>query len=226
MLFSKSDVGRGSAYRVLLPKMVFAVALVILALEISTATGRRISEDQSVIIGTWTDACPCKVPCPCWRTGRSNVARCVNPQVFEIKTGDFKNVDLGGTTFVILNLPAFDFGAPSARVAYVDRNVDPLKVSALQIVIQRSIGNVQLVRSNNVLVKSTRHRQDVNIPGVIAYTIVLPRDNQLSRQVRDHLYPWLSNGKQGIAYQVVYRDGDGVVEYSGTNAMFARFRMK
>ena len=68
--------------------------------------------------GVWSDACPCKIPCPCWKTQTANVVRCVNPQVFHITKGHFGSHDLSGVTFVLVGLPNRNYGPPDFYRAY------------------------------------------------------------------------------------------------------------
>jgi Protein of unknown function (DUF1326) len=79
-------------------------------------------DELHTISGEWSDACPCGIPCHCWKHGISSARRCVNFHVFRVESGLFKGVDLTGTVFVLLNVPRTPGEAPSANTLIVDAN--------------------------------------------------------------------------------------------------------
>lgn len=177
------------------------------------------------IEGVWSDVCPCSIPCSCWHTHRSNAPRCLNFHVFKVIHGMYGGTDLSGATFVLLNLPASAFQAPSPRTLFIDQGLSEQKAIAIEGLIGKYFGPTHTRRAP-IDFREHSSRQEVTIPGILSFGISLDSSLDLSDQVSEDLYPWLFNPKQGIAYHVSYLPlGQEPIRYSGTNAISASFRI-
>src|SRR5260370_11785389 len=79
-----------------------------------------LSELPDGISGSWSDACPCSTPCPCWRTGKANVPHCLNVQVYQPDTSNFS----GRKPAFVLIGNSEGYRAPSQYVLYVDDSAE------------------------------------------------------------------------------------------------------
>src|SRR2546422_1839079 len=103
--------------RVLL-RMV-SVSVFTLALPTLSITDQHKNFRSQYVWGTWSDACPCGIPCPCWEKKQSSAQFCVNFHVFYVRGGSFEGVDLADTLFVLLNLPSTPGWAPVANALFI-----------------------------------------------------------------------------------------------------------
>jgi len=188
--------------------------------------GQKTEPSREMIVGTWSDACPCKISCPCWRNHRSSVQLCVNFQVFRIQSGRFFGVDLAGSTFVLANLPLGPHRAPVADTLFVDVS-DGARTSAAEESVRVLFGFApRKVSHTSIQYRESRNAQRVVIPGLLSYKVSFGHRLAISSEVADNLYPWLSNPKQGIVESVIYSpQGEIPVKYSKTNAISAEFRI-
>jgi hypothetical protein len=180
------------------------------------------SSPKTYLSGTWSDACPCKIPCSCWKTLRSSASLCVNFQVFKIEDGVYDGEDLAGVVFVVLNEPGASGEAPLPHTVFLP-NLEKNKSAALE----KAVNDLLNLRTARVVHSAIKHvlnhnEQKVEIPGILKYDIYV-NGNYPSKDVSDHVYSWLSNPKQGHTKSVIYLP-DGV-KYSKTNALFARFKI-
>lgn len=177
------------------------------------------------IEGTWSDVCSCPVPCPCWRSQRSTVHRCVNFHVFRVTHGRYGGINLAGSTFVLLALPAAEYHAPVANKLFIDEGLDKSKVLAIENLLGKYFGSIPVTRGK-INLKQYGAVQEIQMPGVFSLRTSFPDDLNISSDVSAYLYPWLSNPRQGIVDKVVYiPSGGGIIEYSGTNAISAAFQI-
>jgi len=176
------------------------------------------------IVGQWSDACPCKIPCPCWRTRRSSSPNCVNVHVFRITDDESAGTNLAGSVFVLLQIPRSAYAAPSPETLFLDRLTPADKSVAIETLIRSYFGAVKTVRVP-LRFSENEHGQSVQIPGVLTYRVRPLREPPL-QTVADYLYPWLSDPIQGVAVEVTYRvPGHKTIRYSETNSIFAQFRL-
>jgi hypothetical protein len=179
-----------------------------------------------VISGTWSDACPCSIPCPCWSKNQSRAELCVNFHVFKITGGGYNGVKLENNIFVLENSPTAPRQRPAAHTLYVG-TTSTAESEAIEQFVKRSLGmsptRVLRVRIN---FEERHHTLAVNIPDVLSYKISFERNRPLSSEVEQNLYPWLSNPRQGITTAVIYTPRAGTfVKYSSTNALSGDFRV-
>lgn len=183
--------------------------------------------DRNDIAGEWSDACPCRIPCPCWKTSRSQVRRCVNVQVFHIEHGQYQGIDFAGATLVLVNTPETDFDSPGSRILYVAQEYDKADGARALSRLFSDIfklpprRGIRFVRMNTII---TYGRQVVAIPNVLTY--VVSQSDGLSRPddtVRDDLYSWLEEPKQWRTQKVSYLPEK--TQYQRTNALYGRFRV-
>jgi len=141
-----------------------------------------------------------------------------------VRGGNYDGVSLGGSVFVLLNLPTDDYAAPKASVLYVESNAGPRKTASIESLVKRYFGPVSVSRAVLSFSGHGAH-QRLDVPGLLEYEIVSLRASPAD-EVKDFLYPWLHDVRQGVTRQVNYttRDG-GKIHYSRTNALVGRFRI-
>jgi hypothetical protein len=181
----------------------------------------------SIIVGTWSDACPCEIPCQCWSTLQSSTEFCVNFHVFKIQNGTYDDVNLAQSIFVLENIPRAPRLAPKTNTLIIG-TTDQRKASAIEHLVRQVFSfkprNIVLT---NITMYDREKYQEVSIPGRLHYRISFTENRPLADQVSEHLYPWLSEVKQGTVKNVIYSPPDGQrVEYSGTNALSGVFRVR
>lgn len=178
--------------------------------------------------GTWSDACPCKVPCPCWGTKRANAARCVNLQVFHVNKGSFNNVDLADSTFILVGVPAEQFGTPDLYRAYFDQSSRNVSVSdlfsqAFGLPLERGAEQVPSIEAT---IREKSH--SVAIAGVLSYAVgaqITSNDVTPSPEVQQYLYPWLRDARQWVTHRVTHRLNGEAIDYAGTNSLQGKFHI-
>ena len=176
------------------------------------------------IAGTWTDACPCKISCPCWATGLANVPRCVNIQTFQISAGKFAGAELAGRGFVLLNLPRSRGAAPSPQEIYVDPHMSVPDANAIHQLAELQLGPLRMIRYP-VRMHWDKSRLVLKIPGVLSYHIEALEHEPPAQGLKDNVYPFLQSLKQWRAKRVSYfGNATAAIAYSGTNALTANFR--
>src|SRR5882724_8849943 len=75
---------------------------------------------SETVSGVWSDSCPCRVPCPCWKTGKASANKCVNVQVYQAHSFGLQKEN---TLFVLVGVPKHPYGAPEDYSLYVDPHV-------------------------------------------------------------------------------------------------------
>ena len=135
-------------------------------------------------------------------------------------------MDLRGAVFVLLNLPQGPYEQPIVGTLLVSKK-DEDRVT----VIQNLLGDVFGLAPNSVSLNSIGYLESgktvvVKIPGLLSYRVSFPGGKELSPEVSEGLYPWLFDSRQGVVETVVYSPPDAeTVAYSGTNALWGRFRI-
>lgn len=188
------------------------------------------SESADYIGGRWSDACPCEIPCPCWKIGQSKIKTCLNIQVYWIESGVLRNEKVGETLFVVVSRPVRDYLAPSPMIIYVGERASQEVTNAFSSLLRKLHGDPFTLRTERVQIhyKLQNDEHQITIPGVLDYKIHATHENRaltLSNEVRAHMYSWLSEPRQGITRRVKYEGMDGPVSFTGTNALFARFHL-
>jgi hypothetical protein len=180
----------------------------------------------SEISGTWSDACPCSIPCSCWRKHQSSAEFCVNFHVFKIRSGTYDGTNLAHSVFVLANLPRAPREAPVPDTLFIG-TTDEKKASAIEGAVRRLLFFAPLrVLRTPIRYHETKNKQEVSIRGILLYKIDFDVQQPLSDEVRENLYPWLSDARQGIVKLVVYSRRDGkTIEYVNTNALWGIFRV-
>lgn len=200
-----------------------AVAAVFVSLQIAAIY--RSNAQPAYVAGRWSDACPCDVPCPCWRTSRASARVCLNVHVFHIRTDESSASNIARLGFVLLMKPKAAYGAPSPSTLYIDSVVPMQQVVEVENLVRQTFGDLQTVRlpirfSENHLIQS------VEIPGVLDYKVRRGREAPTG-DVANYLYSWLSKPVQGVALDVRYQEpGREAIHYSGTNSISAEFRLE
>ncbi len=192
--------------------------------------GRRVLvSDQSYLRGVWSDACPCTVPCPCWRRHRANAKYCLNIQVFHIASGRYEGVDFANSTFVLVAQPEESYGTPFPYLLYSDRPVEEQQDRATGNLFQEIFGLAPQAGIEHAQVQTLiTHRAHVTtIPGILKYDVAPPPDREEppSGEIRGYLYSWLSNAKQWIVRDLEYQAADGSSSYRGTNSLSGSFQI-
>lgn len=183
--------------------------------------------NSDYISGTWSDACPCNIPCPCWKRHESSAQMCVNFHVFKIQSGSYEGADLSGSVFVLLNLPKAPRQVPVPDALFVATD-DGRKAAAIEDGLRHLFGfTAPTVSRTSIQYFDSGKKQRVSIPGLLSYEVSFERKQRLSDDVSDNLYSWLSNAKQGSVKLVVYSPATGEkVKYAHTNAISAEFRIR
>lgn len=178
------------------------------------------------ISGTWSDACPCSIPCSCWKMNRSSAQLCVNFHVFRIRSGLYDGTDLAGSTFVLVNLPRVPGERPVPDTLIIGM-ADAKTASAIENVVRHSFAfSPSNVSRTAMQYHETERTQELLIRGLLNYKISFEVERPLSDEVSENLYPWLSNTRQGIVKSVIYSPAAGkTVRYSDTNAISGVFRI-
>jgi hypothetical protein len=177
------------------------------------------------ISGTWSDACPCSIPCPCWHKHKSSARVCVNFHVFRIRQGTYDGVSLAESVFVLEGLPRIPGQAPATHTLFVN-SADPRKASAIESVVRRFGLAPPRVSRTVIEYHGTDKTEELLIPGVLRYEVSFEVQRPLSDEVSANLYPWLSSPRQGTVKSVVYSaPGEETVTYSNSNALSAAFRI-
>jgi hypothetical protein len=182
-----------------------------------------VPKDRSkTILGTWSDACSCSIPCTCWRTGRSNVQHCLNVQVFQLDS--LESVE--NSTFVLVG-NSDGYWPPSQYVLYFDDGADPLLVRTLSSFFQTFYG-AGPTRLSAVKLKQrvSPRRRHLEIPGILHYDIEAGSRTTVSDMIRGYLYEFLTEPEQWRTRELSYQPKLGhSSESKGTNALVARFRI-
>jgi hypothetical protein len=207
-----------------------AVAVSVLLPFLSATPVCRLARPQvsrfsvAYVTGSWTDACPCKVPCSCWKGHVSSARTCVNFHVFRIRNGVFYGVDLSGSVFVLANLPRAPWQEPVPDTLFVTTH-DDRTTCALQASLHRLFGfTPRKVLHTAIEYHESRNQLTVRIPSLLLYKVSFKRKQTLSPDVSENLYAWLSNPRQGTAEIVKYSPKSGEkVRYSHTNAISGDF---
>lgn len=179
---------------------------------------------RGYLSGLWSDACPCKIPCPCWRTNHSSAPECINVHVFRITHDEASGLNLSGSEFVLIAAPKSLYAAPTPVRLFIDPSVSDSKLAGIKSLITRYFGPIEIVRLP-IRFSESDHSQSVEIPGMLTYT-VRSLGEPPAPTVKDYLYPWLVNPMQGVVREVDYNaPGHKAIHYSGTNSLLAEFRM-
>jgi hypothetical protein len=177
--------------------------------------------------GEWSDACPCSIPCPCWRSSKSNVRHCVNIQLFHIHHGAYNGIDFDNSVFVLMNTPEGDFESPSPYLLYAPMKYQRNNITTLAQLFRERFKlsprlGIRFVRID-ADINATRHR--VSIPQVLTYDVYAEGglSSRLDNTVGPYLYPWLHATKQWRVQVVMYLPNK--VEYQATNALYGQFNI-
>lgn len=80
-------------------RILLLVALAMITVGCSNATGGEVEPDWA-LKGTWSDACCCKVSCPCLFGSKPTEGYCEGASLLEIESGHYGEVALDGTAAV------------------------------------------------------------------------------------------------------------------------------
>jgi len=191
------------------------------------SSGSDAAEMSTAVTGQWSDACPCRMPCPCWRSARANVDRCTNVHVISLDGGTYRGAGMQGAVFVLVAESAEIGSAPTPRKLYVEKRETSARVRSIEALARRLYGDGWSTEAVDMSAQFRWKEQEVEIPDVLLFRVVSPEPPlRLERVVRDYLYPWLYDAEQWVAERVEYSSGDGGRErFSGTNAVRARVRI-
>jgi len=198
----------------------------VLLLPMRDATSNQAAPNGSSdgISGTWSDACSCSIPCPCWQTGRANVPHCLNVQVFQPSVSSFPD---GDSAFVLVG-NSEGYWAPSQYTLYFDNSTEALLDGKLSGFVQKYYG-ISPASSKRVTIKVvvSPNMRRLEISGILHYHIESTHKAALSETVRNYLYDWLLKPEQWKTKVLSYRSGLGqVIEFKGTSSLVARFHLK
>jgi hypothetical protein len=201
------------------------ILLATVLLGLPGAAARRPNVEPTYILGKWSDACPCHIPCPCWRTSRASARVCLNVHVFRITRDESSDSNLAGLTFVVLMKPNAAYEDPSPRSLYIDSGVPTQQAAEIESLVERLFGRLQSVRAH-IRFSEDHDIQRVKISGVLDYKVRTAGAGP-AEEVRKYMYTWLSKPVQGVALDVRYKEpGHEPIHYSGTNSISAEFRLE
>jgi hypothetical protein len=176
------------------------------------------------ISGLWSDACPCHVPCMCWRTNRSSSSNCFNVNLYRITRDESLTANLRGSQFVVIESSDTPYAAPFPQTVFVDSSASPDQVSIITALAAKYFAHAKVIRQPMVY-RENGNNQQLEIPNVLSYNIQIS-EARPKNDVSDFLYHWLTNPRQGIVTKVWYGPpGEQSIEYSGTNALKGEFHM-
>jgi hypothetical protein len=186
----------------------------------STQLSSNDRSTRDLIRGSWSDACPCLITCPCWSSTNASVRLCANVQVFSITQATIDGHSLKDKHFAVIGLPGGPFDLPHISTVLVEDQADERVVGdIIQVLFGSYEVKMQVVKISSDLSKS---RQRIKIPGLLEYEVeALSPEATPEDQVRTNLYRWLSNPRQGRVKKVVLRLENGDITYTGTNAILA-----
>lgn len=176
--------------------------------------------------GTWSDACPCKIPCSCWRSERASVARCLNVQIYAPRMTDGGISAKHGPVFVLVGVPAAPYLSPSSFSLFIDARMPKSTIEFMSDFFEDNYG-IQPGTGRIVPIKTALRpdSQSVKIPGILNYEVRLSSQD-VDADVRQFLYPWLDRPQQWETRAVSYTSTAGKVDkFSGTNALSAGFNL-
>lgn len=176
------------------------------------------------LVGLWSDACPCRIPCPCWKSGKASAAFCLNIQLYDINQAILKGVDKGNLQFVLIAMPMGSLGISTPRWAYVDSTMQQDKVQAVIELVQMLYGVPVKVIPDKVVIRALPGLHEVNIPRVLTYKVRRREADEakVDQSVASYLYPWLREPEQGLTELALYTPEGEEIRYEGTNSLFAR----
>lgn len=179
---------------------------------------------RASISGLWSDACPCHVPCMCWRTGSSSSPNCLNVNLYRITQDGSHEANLRGTQFVVIESSEVPYAAPFPQTVMIDSSASPDQVRAITSLAVKYFTNAKITLQPMVY-RENGNSQELEISNVLTYKIQISEKSP-KNDVSDFLYHWLANPKQGIVTKVWYGPpGQQAIQYSGTNALKGDFRM-
>src|SRR5438132_5960535 len=155
-------------------------------------------------------------------TGRANVPRCLNVQVYQPDTAR----EEAERPALVLIGDSIGYWAPSRYILYIDDSAEPAMVRRMGSFLQSEYG-INPQNSTRVRMKkssSTRMRR-LEIPGILSYDITATDQVTVSDEVRHYLYSWLRHPMQWTTKSVTYKAPSGQVEYKGTNSLVAGFEV-
>lgn len=186
---------------------------------------REMSEVDPAAIGLWTDACPCPIPCTCWRTKRAGTKQCLNVQVFFLSQGAHRGRELQPMAIVLINISGRDFGSPVPLIAYVDNSIDDEGLDfATALLAARGLMPSAGVHRKKLTSRVTKDSITVGVGDILDYKIATTTHSAPERNVKDHLYPWLTEPEQWVAEGVRLHLAEIDASYRGTNALAARLK--
>lgn len=110
----------------------FLLTVTIRLLLISSLTLGQTNHPTEIVEGSWTDVCPCDIPCTCWKTYKSTTDRCVNFHIFRVDRGAYESADLAGAIFIVMSIPSTPYESPDPAILYVDKSLSPKKIMAIR----------------------------------------------------------------------------------------------
>lgn len=207
-----------------MPVVLYAVALTVGVPQGAAGTPQS---NSSYLKGEWSDACPCKVPCPCWKTGQSSVEKCTNFHLYLIPEGRYAGKTLRNTAFVVVNVSHVSRGRPLPTVSYIELGASPVERTAVSAFLREVYPGAHIpLHRKSIKFKSTATKHLATISGLLTYEVAFPNAGSSKKPVESvssYLYPWLSEPQQGETTRVAFQGNRSNVKYSGTNALRARF---
>lgn len=205
---------------------IFSGLILLLAsgLPFQVGSGKPLGS-PSEVSGTWSDACPCAAPCPCWRTLKSSVRNCVNVQTFQVEQGRYKGADLSGAIFLLLSSSQRPGEAPVPERLFIAESTTEVQANAIRALVERQLGEVEVSRTRLTFV-ANGDWLEASAGSFISYRVRSAGRSEPKEEVKSYLYPWLSGVQQWISEDVTYRSADGKnLQYSKTNSLYGRFRI-
>lgn len=125
--------------------------------------------------------------------------------------------------FVLVGTSGKPYSAPSATTLIIDKRLDNRRALAIEEFISRQFGQVKVLRLPLVVVEKPGI-QKATVSGVLFYAVHLSKNDTVSADVANFLYPWLNEARQGVSGNVLYSTDSDRVSFSGTNAFLAKIR--
>src|SRR5260370_14824530 len=100
--------------------------------------------------GLWSDACPCHVPCLCWRTGSSSSPNCFNVNLYRITQDESHTTNLRGSQFVVIESSDAPYAAPFPQTVFVDSSASPDQVRVITSLAEKYFAHAKVIRHPSV----------------------------------------------------------------------------
>jgi hypothetical protein len=196
----------------------------------TSSVDKTASSPAWEVSGTFSEACECTPPCPCWSGKKPTQNHCHNMQVFKIEKGHYGNVPLDNLVVVVVwvspkgKIMDESAGQSVLLAVYVDRSTSAAQRQAVEKIWHQSLllgakgskGGLKAVRFQTADV--TLDRAIVTSPGTFTFEV-----RKGSNQPMNVQNPYVHDLRLGRSVHYSYSDYGMTWDYPGRHAAFATF---